>query len=626
MTSSSLRVCDEHPTNARKVGASPDRDGVAYTVWAPTSRTVEVEIEVNQTVQRRVAMTRDSAGYFAGYDAHGRAGDSYRFRLDTGTSYPDPASRWQPHGVDGPSAVIDSAAYEWRHLNFRRPAFRDLVIYELHVGTFTAEGTFLGVIEKLPYLADLGVSALELMPVADFAGVWNWGYDGVCLYAPSRAYGHPDDLRALVDAAHGVGIAIILDVVYNHFGPSGNYLESFVGAYLDESMKTPWGGAIRYGSPQFHGLRHLVTANAGYWMDEFHIDGFRLDATHAIVDASDRHVLAEITESIHARGGYAIAEDDRNDVRLMQAFESGGFGFDAVWADDFHHTMRVAHTGEQESYLADYLGTVDELAATLRNGWFYHGQPLRARQTPRGTPCAEVPPQRFVHCISNHDQVGNHPFGKRLAELIPKEGYRAASALLCLTPYTPLIFMGQEWAAETPFLYFTDHEEELGRLISAGRREEFKEFAAFESGDEIEGLPDPQAVETFTASRLHWDDPRPPRQAGTLALYRACLTLRREEAAFRPSARSSWSVRVLSGGVCCLPLSGPDSEWLLLVHVQTARRGIVSAVPTPTDGGKWHMVLSTREQRFGGDGASGWNDVLQQGVFDLPELALLRAW
>ncbi len=608
-----------------QVGASVMEDGVGYRVWAPISRAVDVEIMDQGAVQRRVPMVRDAAGYFVGFDPSGLPGDTYCFRLDTGRSHPDPASRWQPDGVHGPSMVIDPNAYRWREQRFQRPKFRDLVIYELHVGTFTPEGTFHALIGKLPHLRTLGVNALELMPIADFAGEWNWGYDGVCLCAPSRAYGHPHDLRALVDAAHGEGMAIILDVVYNHFGPDGNYLSAYIGDYLDEKAKTPWGGAIRYDSPAFHGLRRMVAENAAYWMEEYRIDGFRLDATHAIVDTSERHLLAEITECIHARGGYAIAEDNRNDARLMRAFEQGGFGFDAVWADDFHHSVRVAFTGEREAYLADYLGTVQELAATLRDGWFYQGQPLRSRQLPRGTPCAELPPAHFVHCITNHDQIGNRAFGERLTEGISPDAYRAASALLCLTPYTPMLFMGQEWAASSPFLFFTDHDEELGRRITEGRREEFRDFAAFQAPGAVERIPDPQAAETFTQSRLLWEETSLPDQAGVLALYRACLALRHSDAAFRPAGRAGWTARELSIGLCALFLSSADSEYLLLMNLSGEPHGPLTEAPEPARGGQWRCVLSTRETRFGGDGASGWNDELGEAAFDRPELVVLRS-
>lgn len=520
--------------------------------------------------------------------------------------------------------VIDAQAYRCPAEPFARPAFRDLVIYELHIGTFTPAGTFRAAIDRLPYLKELGVNALEIMPVADFAGERNWGYDGVSLYAPAHAYGHPDDLRALVDAAHATGLAVILDVVYNHFGPSGNYLFAYIGDYLDEAAKTPWGGAIRYGSPQFRPLREFVIANLDYWMEAFRIDGFRLDATQAIVDVTARHILAEMTEQIHARGGYAIAEDSRNDARVVRSVADGGLGFDAVWTDDFHHTTRVAMTQEREAYLADFTGTLPELAETLRRGWYYCGQHSPFLGRPRGTPSEGLPPGSCICCISNHDQTGNNALGQRLNHLIPADAYRASSALICLNPHTPLLFMGQEWAASTPFLFFTDHEEDLGKLVTAGRREEFKGFAAFSAPGAVERIPDPQREHTFAASRLDWQELDREPHRGTLALYRACLALRREHAAFRPGAVTDWWVEATDFGVCALGLTSGKSEWLLLIDLIGGHAGSTAGLPVQLSPERWKLVLSTREERFGGDGICALSPRFDAVHFDRPEVVLLH--
>jgi maltooligosyltrehalose trehalohydrolase len=593
-------------------------------VWAPVAARVEVEIETRDgSVVRTLALERDEDGFFAGEDAQGRAGDLYKFRIDEAARYPDPASRWQPLGVHGPSMVIDSRAYPWRGGAWKRPAVRDLVIYELHVGTFTRLGTFQSAIERLPYLQALGVNAIELMPLGDFAGERNWGYDGVYLYAPAHAYGHPDDLRALIDGAHSAGIAVILDVVYNHFGPDGNYLAAYIGDYLDEEEKTPWGGAIRYGSPEFQPLREFVIRNPEYWMDEFRIDGFRLDATHAIVDGSARHILAEITERIHRRGGYAIAEDNRNEVQLVKAVADGGLGFDAVWADDFHHVVRVANTRERDAYLGDFTGSLAELAATIADGWLYSGQHSPFAGRPRGTAAGELRPGNCVHCISNHDQIGNRAFGERLSHTIRTEAYLAASALLCLSPHLPMLFMGQEWAASTPFLFFTDHTEELGRLITAGRREEFKGFAAFQDPGVREQIPDPQAVATFEQSRLNWEEQQRPPHEHVLALYRACLALRREQPALRPVERSAYWAREVASGLCAIGFSSNEAEWLLLVDLVGGHEGTISGLPIDVSAGEWQVVLSTRERRFGGDGKSGVSERRDSVAFDRPETVLL---
>jgi maltooligosyltrehalose trehalohydrolase len=427
-------------------GAEVSDSGVSYQVWAPRATHLSVEITALQKPSRSLVLERAGGGYFRGLDPAGKAGDQYQFCLDGGRLLPDPASRWQPEGVHGPSMVIDHGAFKWTDRAWRRPAFRDLVIYELHVGAFTQVGTFRSAVEKLEHVRDLGANAIEIMPVAEFAGARNWGYDGVCLFAPSHNYGHPDDLRALVDAAHGHGLAVILDVVYNHFGPDGNYLHSYIGDYLDEETKTPWGGAIRYGDPAFRALREMVVSNPAYWMRDFHIDGFRLDATHAIFDESPRHILQELTASIHASGGYAIAEDCRNEARLTLPEAEGGYGLDAVWSDDFHHIVRVANTHEDEGYLGDFQGTLGEAVDTLRHGWLYRGQYARSVDGPRGTQCQQLPPEQFVYCTSNHDQTGNHALGERFAHRVHPTALRAAEALLCIVPYTPMIL----WARNGP--------------------------------------------------------------------------------------------------------------------------------------------------------------------------------
>lgn len=598
--------------------------GVGYRVWAPVARSVEVEVLLHGAVARRIALSESGPGIYSGLDEEGRAGDLYRYRLDGGQSFPDPASAWQPFGVHGPSMVVDSHAYHWQTPPFARPPFRDLVIYELHVGTFTQAGTFRAAIERLPFLRELGVNAIELMPIGEFPGERNWGYDGVYLYAPARSYGHPDDLRALVDAAHAAGLAVILDVVYNHFGPDGNYLHAFIGEYLDEEAKTPWGGAIRYGSPDLRGLRELVVRNPDYWMEEYRIDGFRLDATHAIIDTSPCHLLAEIIERIHARGGYAIAEDCRNDRRLVLPVSEGGFGCDAVWADDFHHIVRVANTREREAYFADFSGTLAELTGTLDTGWFYSGQHSPFWGKPRGTPASGLSPGSCVHCLSNHDQVGNRALGERLSHAVSHEAYLAASALLCLSPHTPLLFMGQEWAASTPFLFFTDHHEELGRLVTAGRRDEFKDFAAFRGARGLDCIPDPQDPQTFRSSQLRWEEIDRPPHAQVLALYRACLHLRRGDPAFRPVKKSACWVRELPIGIGALGLSALGSEWLLLIDLVGGHGGALPELPWKISPGEWTRVLSTREARFGGDDGCALSATMDAVHFDRPEVIVLK--
>lgn len=574
---------------------------------------------------REIPLAPSGDRYFSGHDLMGAAGDLYKFRLDGQRSLPDPASRWQPEGVHGPSAVIDPSTFQWKDADWRRPVFRDLVIYELHVGAFTAEGSFLSAIERLQHICDLGVTAIELMPVGDFAGGRNWGYDGVYLFAPSRVYGSPDDLRTFVDAAHGVGLTVILDVVYNHFGPDGNYFHAYIGDYLDEAEKTPWGGAIRYGHPDFKPLRDLVLTNPSYWMREFHIDGFRLDAAHAIVDDSARHILQELTASIQTRGGFAIAEDPRNDSRLVTPEAEGGFGFDAVWADDFQHVVRVLNTHEAESYLGDFSGNLSEAVDTLRHGWHYRGQLTKSAHQPRGTECEKLLPERFVHCVSNHDQTGNHAFGERLSHRILPAALRAAETLLCLSPYTPMLFMGQEWAASTPFLFFTDHSPELGKLIIEGRREEFKHFAAFSKSTLLDKIPNPQKPSSFDASKLVWSERHRGLHALAFELYKTCLALRASDAAFRPVNRDSWRVEELSIGVGALYLRSQASEWIVLFDPSGGHEGSLREEALfPSNDPGWRVVLSSNETRFGGEGACALDVTTMRITFAVPETIVLR--
>lgn len=594
-----------------------ETSGVSYRVWAPQVEMVEVNIYdptdlPAETIlpgqlpepARRIALNEDGGGFFTGLDELGAAGDLYSYRLNGNDSFPDPASRFQPLGVHGPSMVVDARHFPWNDDDWMRPELRDLVIYEMHIGTFTREGTFLSAIERLPHIRDLGATAIEVMPIAAFPGERNWGYDGVYLYAPAECYGTPDDFRAFVDAAHSLGLAVILDVVYNHFGPDGNYLAAFIGDYLDEDCKTPWGGAIRYGSPDFRPLREFVAANPGYWMRDFHVDGFRLDATHAIIDESSPHLLQELTRSIHQLDGFAIAEDPRNESNLLLPEEETGMGFDGVWADDFHHSARVSNTGENESYLGDFTGSLSDVLETLRHGWLYCGQYSRVQGKNRGSHAGHIPPVKFIHCISNHDQIGNHAFGERIGHLISPESYRACSVLLLLSPYSPLLFMGQEWNASTPFQFFTDHNDELGRLITAGRREEFKDFKAFNHPETLDRLPDPQTETTFRNSQLDWNETQLKEHAGMLALYRTCLALRSAETAFRPQDRETYGVQEIATGIGALRLSGSDTEWLVLFDLVGGHGGQVleGSISPAIDGGKWELVLSSNEERFGGNG------------------------
>jgi len=599
-------------------------EGVRYRVWAPHARRVVVSVSAaDGTARREVMLLPETGGYHGGVDGEGCAGDRYAFRLDDSGPLPCPGSRFQPEDVSGSSEVIDPRAFPWRDQSWQRPAFRDLVIYEVHIGTFTTEGTYRAAISKLPHLREIGVNAIELMPLADFPGRWNWGYDGVRLFAPARVYGTPDDLRALIDAAHAHGLAIILDVVYNHFGPDGNFLRQFSPDYFENRHHTPWGEAINFSGSE--ATRQYFRENIVYWMEEFHVDGFRLDATHAIFDDSPRHLLMELGELVQARGGYIIAEDERNDARLIAAPAEGGFGLDAVWADDFHHSIEVALI-DASIYSADYAGELHELVSALQNGWV-HPAPWAPGGPRRNTACAHFPPQRFVFCISNHDQAGNRAFGERLNHLVSPPTYRAASALLCLSPYTPLLFMGQEWGASTPFLYFTDHHRELGRLVEQGRRREMRRFPIFARALVVRDLPAPQASTTFERSKLNWAEAEREGHGACLRLYREALRLRHSHPAFRPQDRLSTRVEELSCGVLAIRTKQAGDDWLVLCDLRGGHQGDLHAEPfcRPPPERRWRACFSSNDPNFGGPDSVSFDPLSGKLVFQMPELLVLRA-
>jgi maltooligosyltrehalose trehalohydrolase len=538
-------------------------------VWAPEHASVELALERDGTREVR-SLVRDSGGYWCGTFDDVRAGDWYRYRLgkDDGQLFPDPASRFQPEGVHGPSEVIDLQAFRWSDRDWQPPRREDLVIYELHVGTFSPQGTFRGVMERLPYLAQLGISAIELMPVGDFPGARNWGYDGVAIFAPSRAYGRPEDLQALADAAHQHGIAVILDVVYNHLGPDGAYANVFSPYYFTSRHTSPWGQGVNLDGPHSGDVRAFFITNALHWIREYHIDGLRLDATHAIQDDSPRHFLEELTTTVRAsttRPVFVIAEDYRNLATLMRAPASGGFGLDAVWADDFHHEVRVHVAGDREGYYRDYGGSADDIAQTIRQGWFFTGQPSVHLGRPRGTGCADIDPRQFVVCVQNHDQIGNRADGTRLNHHVDAPTFRAVSTLLLVVPETPLIFQGQEWATRAPFLFFTDHGDEIGRSITSGRREEFASFAAFADPALRAAIPDPQALQTFERSRLPWHELHEPEHASILRLYQRVIGLRATSAPMRTSDRASFDARALDAEtILVLRRDGGERVWIVI--------------------------------------------------------------
>ena len=500
-----------------------------FAIWAPRPRAVELLLH-----DERVPMLRRDDGWWvAEVDGVGH-GTRYGFSLDGGPLRPDPRSEHQPDGIDGPSVLVDHSRYEWHDEHWSGVDLADAVLYELHVGTFSAAGTFDGAIEHLPHLAALGVDAVELLPVAEFSGERGWGYDGVGLFAVHHAYGGPEGLKRFVDACHGHGLAVVMDVVYNHLGPVGNHLAE-LGPYFTDRHTTPWGDAINLDGPGSEEVRAFVLDNARFWLRDHHCDGLRLDAVHAIVDDSPVHILRELREVAGAlaeelgRRLFVVAESDANDRRLVMPVEEGGYGLDAVWSDDWHHALHVALTGEADGYYVDH----DEdgaLAKALRQAWVLDGTWSRHRGGEHGSSPSGLPPERFVVCAQNHDQVGNRATGDRSSALMGPGRLRIAAALLLTSPFVPLLFQGEEWGATNPFLYFTDHRDpELGAAVRDGRR---REFAAF--GWDPATIPDPQDLATFERSRLDWEEPAASPHRDLLAWHRMLIDLRRRLRGAKP--------------------------------------------------------------------------------------------
>jgi maltooligosyltrehalose trehalohydrolase len=534
-----------------------------------------------------------------------RSGDRYRYRVDGKGPYPDPASRFQPGGIHGPSEVVYPNDFPWSDSSWRGISLDDTVIYELHVGTFTRDGSFAGIIDRLPRLAELGVTALELMPVADFPGGRNWGYDGVSLFAPARCYGQPDDLRRLVDTAHRLQLAVLLDVVYNHLGPDGNYLNVYSPFYFSMRRPTAWGAGPDLDGEHSAMVRGFFIENALHWIHEYHLDGLRLDATHALRDDGQRHFLAELSARVHGsvagRQVLVIAEDHRNLASMLKPESAGGWGLDAVWADDFHHQVHRHLAGDCDGYYRDFTGSTRDLATTIRQGWFYCGQRSVHRNEPRGTDPGDIPPRQLVWCLQNHDQIGNRALGERLHHQIDLAAYRAATALLLCSPATPLLFMGQEWAASTPFLFFTDHHRQLGSRVTEGRRQEFKSFTAFSDPQARERIPNPQAEETFLASKLIWSEADQEPFAAMRRFYQALLHLRRTETALRNGERKSYAAAACGESAILLVRTAPSGSAVLLL-VQLRETSIVNVSGSDAEpiarGRHWQTVLTTEDPLF----------------------------
>jgi maltooligosyltrehalose trehalohydrolase len=557
-----------------RFGAEVEGDRAQFRLWAPKCREVVLTIE---GAAQPIAMELVSGGWHQATLAGIKPGALYQFVLPDGLHIPDPASRHQPHDVHGPSELVDPGEYRWRDAEWRGRPWEECVLYELHIGAFTTEGTFRAAIERLPDLRDIGVTAIELMPVAEFPGRWNWGYDGVLPFAPDASYGRPEDLKALVEAAHALGIMVILDVVYNHFGPDGNYLPLYAPIFT-EKHHTPWGAAVNYDAEGAAGVREFVVANALYWLVEYNMDGLRLDAIHAIVDESSPHILSEIAEAVHAaapeRHIHLLLENEENQASRLRRLPDGRPAeFTAQWNDDLHHVLHTAASGEDAGYYGEYLGDTELLGRALAEGFAFQGQPMRYRGHPRGEASGSLPPTAFVSFIQNHDQVGNRAFGDRITAFAPAEAVRAIAAVYLLAPEIPMLFMGEEWAADQPFPFFCDFGGELAEAVRNGRRKEFAKFPEFQNRASLAKIPDPTSQATFLSAKLRWDDRRRGRHAESRDWYRRILALRHAEIIPRLAGMNGFAGRDDVLGDLAVRVTwrmGDGSELALLANLKAA--------------------------------------------------------
>jgi maltooligosyltrehalose trehalohydrolase len=592
------------------VGAAIVAGGVHFRVWAPKRRRVAVVLEAGPGAGEVVELDAEDGGYFAGTAAAAQAGTRYRFRLDGGAAFPDPASRFQPEGPHGPSEVIDPRTFDWSDDGWPGLSLRGQVIYELHVGTFTREGTWAAAERELPELAALGVSAIEVMPVAEFPGRFGWGYDGVNLFAPSRLYGRPDDFRRFVDLAHALRMGVLLDVVYNHYGPDGNYLPQFADEYVSARRKTDWGDSPNFDGPGSAAVRAHFLANAAYWVDEFHVDGLRFDATQNIFDDGRPHILAELGAAVRAagrgRGTLTVNENEPQHAGLVRPVERGGCGLDMIWNDDWHHAAMVAATSQDEAYYTDYRGLAQEFVSAAKYGFLYQGQWYRWQQARRGTPALDLEPARFVHFLSNHDQIANSGLGDRPHTLTSPGRWRALTALLLLGPQTPMLFQGQEFAASARFFYFADHKPELAALVRAGRREAAAQFANLAGPEEAAALAPPDEPATFERCKVDHSERDRPGHREALALHRDLIRLRRDDRCFSAQRLRGVDGAILSPDAFVLRFfdDGGDDRLLVVnlgrtLHLDPAPEPLLA----PPDGARWRLAWSSQDQRYGGIGA-----------------------
>jgi maltooligosyltrehalose trehalohydrolase len=596
------------PSRQLSAGAEilADETAVHFRVWAPERKRVRVVFEDGPAA---LNLDRED-GYFSGLAEGVGAGHRYKYELDGEDPYPDPAARYQPHGPHGYSEVINSSAFRWSDDKWTGIKLRGQVIYEMHVGTFTKEGTWGAAAERLQYLRDTGITVIELMPVADFPGRFGWGYDGVGLYAPTAIYGTPNEMQAFVNKAHSFGLAVILDVVYNHLGPDGNYLSKYSPFYFSNKYSTDWGPAINYDDEHSKSVREFFRENACYWIREFHLDGLRLDATQAIHDSSNPHILAEINCAVRETAGnrsvVLIGENEPQDTNLLRETSAGGYGLDALWNDDYHHAAMVALTGKAEAYYSDYRGSAQEFVSAAKYGYLFQGQWYRWQKRRRGSPTLRLPREAMVNFIQNHDQVANSARGLRAHEMASPGVYKALTALTLLMPGTPMLFQGQEFAASSPFLFFADHKPELAKKIREGRVKFLEQWQSLRQPDIKKCFADPTSMEAFERSRLDHEEVTKHREI--YALHKDLLSLRREDPVIAAQGRDGLDGAVLGPACFVLRFFSPDfqNDRILLVNLGTDLEFDPAPEPllAPPLEQEWKKLWSSDDACYGGCGTA----------------------
>ena len=590
------------------IGAELQNTGTHFRVWAPRRNQVRVVFEGGPGEHgATLRLTSEDNGYFSGFSETATVGTRYRLRLDGGdTLLPDPASRFQPEGPFGPSQVVDPTSYAWKDVHWPGIRLKGQVLYETHVGTFTREGTWRAAAEQLPELARLGITTLELMPVADFPGQFGWGYDGVNLFAPSRLYGEPDDFRFFVDEAHRAGLGVILDVVYNHFGNIANFMGEFATEYFSDKYENEWADALNFDCGNCGPVREFFLANARYWIEEFHVDGFRLDATQQIFDESDDHILTAITREVRRAAGdkvvLIVGENEPQQVKMIRSMEQGGHAMDALWNDDFHHSAMVRLTGHNAAYYSDHAGTAQEFVSLAKWSYLFQGQRYRWQKKRRGTPTFGFPAAQFVNYLQNHDQIANSLRGDRVHLLTSPGRYRAMTALLLLSPQTPLLFQGQEFASSSPFLYFSDMGD-AAPAVAKGRAEFLSQFPAIASPQARENLPDPSDRASFVRCKLDFTDR--DRHANYYRLHVDLLRLRRDDRVISQQNAEQLHGAVLGSDAFVLRYFGASGEDRLLIinfgfdlHLDPAPEPLLA----PPENGCWSIIWSSEDLAYGGAG------------------------